>query len=436
MRPVHTLTTTAGLAIVLSMIASGGEVSVDFSSRGAGAAGGAVAEVVATGVGSDPESALQNAFSHAIEQAVGVLVDAETIVKNDKLVRDEILTHSRGYVERHEVVVRWTADGLHHCRVRARVAATKLAEKLEASRIALRDLPGERWYLEIMHRFKTEANAAKMLENVLREYTLDRLFKCEVRQPQTVEQDTTHAKLRISASLVPDMENWEKFRQHIMPLLDRFKSAHEVIEVRSASSDYGGERPEQLLGGKATSPSHRGASPSVFDMGKRYRKSSLTVLLLKNISRGGGRSEWDAYVVPLSLASPLENVLDQEYRPVFALADATGRTLLSANDERSIGGAYAARKTSVFGAERQHQYWAAHRAEVYYTDRKDGGHKIHTCYWLAPLLWCRWPGGYDNTGPTYHRSFELQHVLSIDLEKLKLVKKCAVELREATREPH
>ena len=49
-----------------------------------------------TGVGTDPDKAVQNAFSQAIEQVVGVLVDADTVVKNDQLIRDEVLTYSRG----------------------------------------------------------------------------------------------------------------------------------------------------------------------------------------------------------------------------------------------------------------------------------------------------------------------------------------------------
>ena len=53
---------------------------------------------------------MQNAFSEAIEQTVGVLVDAETVVKNDQLIRDEILTYSRGYVEKYEIVRRWEEE--------------------------------------------------------------------------------------------------------------------------------------------------------------------------------------------------------------------------------------------------------------------------------------------------------------------------------------
>ena len=87
-------------------------------------------EVIVTGVGTDPEKAAQNAFSQAIEQTVGVLVDAETVVKNDQLIRDEILTYSRGYVEKYEIVKRWQEDGLHHATIRASVARDKLVEKL------------------------------------------------------------------------------------------------------------------------------------------------------------------------------------------------------------------------------------------------------------------------------------------------------------------
>ena len=93
-------------------------------------------EVIVTGVGTDPDKAIQNAFSQAIEQTVGFLVDAETVVKNDQLIRDEILTYSRGYVEKYEVVKRWEEDGLHHATIRAVVARDKLVEKLTGMKIA------------------------------------------------------------------------------------------------------------------------------------------------------------------------------------------------------------------------------------------------------------------------------------------------------------
>ena len=108
--------------------------------KSAGAALPQAKEVIVTGVGTDPEKAIQNAFSQAIEQAVGVLVDAETVVKNDQLIRDEILTYSRGYMEKYEVVKRWQEDGLHHATIRAVVARDKLVEKLRGMKIAVQEV--------------------------------------------------------------------------------------------------------------------------------------------------------------------------------------------------------------------------------------------------------------------------------------------------------
>jgi len=97
-------------------------------------------EVVATGVGTDADKALQNAFSQAIEQTVGVLVDAESVVKNDQLIRDEVLTFSRGYVENFAVVsngrrAACTTPRFGDCR--ARQASRKAAR----DEIAVQKLP-------------------------------------------------------------------------------------------------------------------------------------------------------------------------------------------------------------------------------------------------------------------------------------------------------
>jgi len=46
-------------------------------------------ETVVTGVGLDPQKALQAAFSQSIEQTVGVLVDSETLIENDRIISDK-----------------------------------------------------------------------------------------------------------------------------------------------------------------------------------------------------------------------------------------------------------------------------------------------------------------------------------------------------------
>ena len=55
-------------------------------------------DVVATGYGSTVREATKAAFRAAVEQVVGTMVDATTLVENDKLIEDEILSYSAGMI--------------------------------------------------------------------------------------------------------------------------------------------------------------------------------------------------------------------------------------------------------------------------------------------------------------------------------------------------
>lgn len=58
---------------------------------------GATQKVVARGVGKDKASALKDAYRDAVEKAVGLYVEAETVADNEELVQDQVLTHSNAY---------------------------------------------------------------------------------------------------------------------------------------------------------------------------------------------------------------------------------------------------------------------------------------------------------------------------------------------------
>jgi hypothetical protein len=51
-------------------------------------------KVVATGAGMNEDQALGNAFTIAVQQAVGTIVDTETIVREDDTIREQILSAS------------------------------------------------------------------------------------------------------------------------------------------------------------------------------------------------------------------------------------------------------------------------------------------------------------------------------------------------------
>lgn len=94
----------------------------------------AASAVTVTGQGATERAAIRDAMRSAIEQAVGVLVDSHTYVKNYQLIHDEIYTHSEGYVRRYEVLEKSVLSGIHRVTIRAEVSealSSDLMTKLE-----------------------------------------------------------------------------------------------------------------------------------------------------------------------------------------------------------------------------------------------------------------------------------------------------------------
>lgn len=92
--------------------------------------------VMAVGMGKDSDAALKNALRNAVSQAVGTLVDTQTIVENDAVIKDQILSHSGGFVEDYTMIGSPEADdGLVSIKIEAVVKKMNLKRKMEAADI-------------------------------------------------------------------------------------------------------------------------------------------------------------------------------------------------------------------------------------------------------------------------------------------------------------
>lgn len=88
--------------------------------------------VMGRGRGPNRTKALEDAFKDAIGHAVGLYVDAEQLLENQELVKDQILTHSNAYIERFEVKNETDLGrGLTEIQILATVKKTVLTRKLE-----------------------------------------------------------------------------------------------------------------------------------------------------------------------------------------------------------------------------------------------------------------------------------------------------------------
>lgn len=90
-----------------------------------------IVKVKGRGVGADKTEALKDAYRDAVERAVGMYVDAEQMMKNEELVKDQILTQSNAYIEKYDIVKENTKpNGLVEVQILAEVRTTALTKKI------------------------------------------------------------------------------------------------------------------------------------------------------------------------------------------------------------------------------------------------------------------------------------------------------------------
>lgn len=78
------------------------------------------------------DAAIADALRKAVEQAVGTLVAADTLVENFQVIEDSVYTKSQGYVKSYSIISEGQQAGLYLVRVSALVATRGLEGDLEA----------------------------------------------------------------------------------------------------------------------------------------------------------------------------------------------------------------------------------------------------------------------------------------------------------------
>ncbi len=128
-------------------------------------------EVIAMGVGVTEETAKHQAYRNAIQSVIGSMVLSETIVQNDTLVRDKILSHSAGYVVKALPVgsPRILQGGLVEVTVRVTVKNQQLQQKLQAENISTAKVDGQSLFAQKKTRDEAKQDAANIIAEKLKD---------------------------------------------------------------------------------------------------------------------------------------------------------------------------------------------------------------------------------------------------------------------------
>lgn len=187
--------------------------------------------VLATGYGVDPDAAKKAAGRAAIEQVVGQLVDAETLVENDELVKDRILTHSAAFLEDVETVGEPAeSDGLWTVKVRAMVRKTQLSKKLAAENVSRAEVKKGKLFAQAASRQQEAGDAAAMVEALFENFPSG-IVKAEVcrdaeGQPAVRVADA-NGTVEVDVEISVDAAAWKDWAAEARLKLDKMAASFE-----------------------------------------------------------------------------------------------------------------------------------------------------------------------------------------------------------------
>ena len=222
MKTINVMAATVAAVIGTSgaYVAGGATVSVtplNLSLQGeTGAATQPAAEsdtvkVQGRGVGVTKDAALKDAYRDAVERAVGLYVDADTVADNDEIVTDQILTQSNAYItDFSELGTKQIDGGLVQVRILATVKkqalTTKLTGVMPAQMVRIDNTVLQNVHAQLVTKERRAEDAAALLKHALDGVNpMQSLMVASIR-PETLKiitADDTAARSQGSAQYQP-----------------------------------------------------------------------------------------------------------------------------------------------------------------------------------------------------------------------------------------
>jgi len=319
-------------------------------------------DVVVTGVGLDLDKAKQNGLSAAVEQVVGVHVQAETLVENDEL-REKILTYTAGDVKKALILgTPWQKDGLTYVRILASVAVHRITTRLKENNVAVRKIDGDVFYSNVKRQIENTENALEMLQGALQDFGPEKLIRLQVSEPVLDHQDTNFATYKVRVQTLPDLEAWKAFRERIVKLLKKFPGSWKMRQlVMSEDREYGEDRFYQL-----------GLPGAIHDRMWKFQAEGeyyfYWLFLAQTFQEGTEphimRVRWEAFPIDKSASPIFIELSKKKYQLRVSLVDKHGEPMTDIE-----------RKLTIWGQPVQNLHFA-----------RDGSWKKDS-YFLAPFFW-------------------------------------------------
>jgi len=202
-------------------------------------------DVVATGYGKDVNAATQNACRAAVEQVVGSMVYAESLVESGEMISDKILSFSAGYIESHKTQgePKLTDDGLYSVRIVATVKRRKLGEELQKTGVNRVFFDGASLHMKTNMQADSQDTAIDLMKQMVDNLHINAMSTTLISKDYDI--NTNRAIFEIETKL--DTQKYETFRSALVELLPVMAGQTVITNQTAALRKPGEDTVVELL---------------------------------------------------------------------------------------------------------------------------------------------------------------------------------------------
>jgi|GEM_PF-2400284 len=289
-------------------------------------------EVIAEGVGATTDEAVKDAYRNAVRQVVGAVVDAETLVKNDEIIDDKVLTYSDGFIKDYEEVdgSKNVKGGLHRIKIKAQVERRSVIAKLKAANVTVKEVDGKGLFAEAVTQLDAEKDAAALLQKQFEGFPQSCITATVIGEPKLVSQTGETGTVKITVQIEPDLKAYKAFSGKLVSILDKlakekgeFTAKYQKIEHVGLDYMETSNRLDEWMPKLLTNP---GAASS---SSLRWKAEQVAIAVAVNRTKSADSLDYKYYSLDPSLETVLRRIAFRSGQCKLQLLDAEGAVVIT-----------------------------------------------------------------------------------------------------------
>jgi hypothetical protein len=280
--------------------------------------------VIVTGIGTDETSARKNAYSRAVEESIGVVVATDTIVKDEKVISEQVLTYSGAMVSKSETLSSELKNGLFEVKIRATVEMRPLLQRLRTANVAVREFSGESVFASTITQLKQRGEAHGIILETLRDFPIN-VMRTEVwGPPQVVKSNGQEAIIACRIRLTIDRPRFDEFSRRLRTMLRQ--TGHQPMATQLNSIDVPAALKLPGFGSRK--------QPGMFSPFPEFPTDAYYLFVHAQSDPTDSRSTWEIYRIRPELAKTLFLLSVNSLRLTIRFLNAESQEML--NDKSGI----------------------------------------------------------------------------------------------------